>query len=385
MYYESENSVYMKNGNHTTKKISLSLFFPAYNEEKNIHSAVAQAERVAKKISYDYEIIIVNDGSKDSTGTIADTLAEKDSRIKVIHHSINQGYGAAVWSGVQAATKEYVFFTDADRQFDLGELEDFVTHVTSYDVVIGYRAKRRDHVMRLLNAKGWNVLNRLLFGLKVKDIDCAFKLFKRDIVKDIPIQSRGAMLSAELLIRLQRQGIVFKEVPVTHLPRKMGSPTGAKPSVIVRAFKEMICVYQGELGDARYRMLATFIMFGVLNTMVDWLWYYALTRSFSYVAANLIMAKAVTFIIGSIPIFLGHTYWVFPHTHTAKIVDKIKMYGILSTAFVVNLGSFAYFMLHGMNDGAAVVLATIVSFVWNVSVAWIFLIKVRYTTSHVYS
>jgi hypothetical protein len=132
----------------------------------------------------------------------------------------------------------------------LEELKDLVQYVPDHDVVIGYRAKRRDPLMRLLNAKGWNILNRMLFGLRVRDIDCAFKLFKRDLVKDLPVKARGAMLSAEFLIRLQRRGIIFKEIPVTHLPRLKGSPTGAKPAVIIRAFKEMLQIYNNELGDA---------------------------------------------------------------------------------------------------------------------------------------
>ncbi len=234
--------------NTNPKPLSLSILFPAYNEEANIEETICQAKAVAEKITTDYEIIVVNDGSKDLTADIVDLLAHNDSHIKVVHHSPNQGYGAAVWSGIQAAKGDYVFFTDADLQFDLSELTKLVEHVPAHDIVIGYRAKRMDPFIRLVNAKGWNVLNRILFGLKVKDIDCAFKLFKRDIVKDLPVQSRGAMLSAELLIRLQRQGIVFKEVPVTHLPRVAGSPTGAKLSVIFRAFKEMLKVFMGELG-----------------------------------------------------------------------------------------------------------------------------------------
>ncbi len=361
--------------NTTTKKVSLSIFFPAYNEEANIGATVAQAQAVAEKISHDYEIIIVNDGSKDKTGQIADELARKDTHIKVVHHNPNQGYGAAVWSGVQAATKEYVFFTDADLQFDLRELENLVEHVPANDVVIGYRAKRRDPLMRLANAKGWNVLNRVLFGLKVRDIDCAFKLFKRDLIKDLPVKSRGAMLSAELLIRLQRSGVVFKQVPVTHLPRLMGSPTGAKLSVILRAFKEMAQVYRGDLGDARMIMLAKFIMLGAVNTAVDWLWYYTLTRSFSYFAAHLIIAKGVAFLIGSVPILMGNAYWVFPKSYSVKAFDQVKLYSVLASAFLVNAFALSFFLTQGVNDLFAVIFATGVSFVWNLSIAWMILIK----------
>lgn len=359
------------------RNISLSIFFPAYNEQDNIADSVRQAEAVAQKITNDYEIIVVNDGSKDKTGEIIDELARVNSKIKAVHHNPNQGYGAAVWSGVQAATKEYVFFTDADLQFDLSELTQLTAHVPENDVVIGYRAKRMDPFMRLVNAKGWNVLNRLFFGLKVRDIDCAFKLFKRDLVKDLPVKARGAMLSAELLIRLQRQGIVFKQIPVTHLPRTKGSPTGAKPAVIIRAFKEMAQIYYRELGDIRQIMLGKFVLFGAVNTIVDWLWYLALTRSFEFFADHLVFAKGVAFLIGSTPIFLGSAYWVFPKGSSVSLIDQVKLYGILGAAFFINTAALAAFLAYGLNDIFSVVLATVVSFAWNLTVSWVLLIKDR--------
>jgi glycosyltransferase involved in cell wall biosynthesis len=197
--------------NQTTfeKPLSLSVFFPAYNEEENIENSVREAERVLQVLTNDYEIIVVNDGSKDATGSIADRLAEENQRVKVVHHSPNQGYGAAVWSGMQAATKDYIFFTDADLQFKLEEITCLIEHIDTYDVVIGYRAKRQDPPLRLLNAWGWNLLNRIAFGLTIRDVDSAFKLFKREVVQHVPVISRGAMFSAELMIRLERQGIVF--------------------------------------------------------------------------------------------------------------------------------------------------------------------------------
>ena len=225
------------------QNFSLSLFFPAYNEEANISETILKATRVAQSLSQAYEIIIVNDGSKDNTGTMAEQMAKQDSHIRVIHHSPNLGYGAALWSGIQAAKYDYIFFSDADLQFNLAELSKLVEHIPEYGAVLGYRAERKDPYMRLINAKCWNMLNRALFGLQVKDIDCAFKLFKTTLLKPLPIYSRGAMMSAEMLIHLQRQGVVFKEVPVTHLPRVAGSPTGAKPSVIFRALREMLSAY----------------------------------------------------------------------------------------------------------------------------------------------
>lgn len=223
---------------------SLSLFFPAYNEAANIEETALTAARVAGAVASEYEIILIDDGSTDETGQLADALAKENRRIRVIHHAANRGYGAALWSGIQAARFEYIFFSDTDLQFDLWELVKFLEYLPEYDAILGYRAKRKDPFMRLVNAKGWNMLNRILFGLKARDIDCAFKLFKASLIKTLPIESRGAMLSAELLILLRHAGVKFKEVPVTHMPRKAGSPTGAKPAVIFRALKEMLRAYR---------------------------------------------------------------------------------------------------------------------------------------------
>jgi len=222
---------------------SISLFFPAYNEEKNISATIANALRVAKQVSPNYEVIIVNDGSTDNTAQVVEEAARLNPNVRVVHHSPNKGYGAALLSGINAARYEYVFFSDGDGQFDLAEITKLIKHTPEYDVVLGYRARRQDNFLRRLNGQAWSWLNRLLFGLKVKDIDCAFKLFKTNLVKNLPVISQGAMLSAELLIVLQNQGVRFKEVAVKHLPRTAGSATGANISVILKAFKEMIRVY----------------------------------------------------------------------------------------------------------------------------------------------
>jgi glycosyltransferase involved in cell wall biosynthesis len=226
----------------------ISLFYPAFNEEANISKAVEIAGSVLGKLLSerkieDYEIIVIDDGSADRTGTIADKLAGQDQRVKVVHHKINLGYGAALWSGLQAAQYEWVFFTDADLQFSLDEIGKLLEFTNEYKAIIGYRAPRRDSLVRLINAKGWNILNRILFGLKVRDIDCAFKLLDRRLVAELPLETRGATMSAEMLIRLQRKGIRFKEVPVTHLPRTKGRATGARLSVIIRAFRELFALY----------------------------------------------------------------------------------------------------------------------------------------------
>jgi len=217
--------------------------FPAYNEEANIKLAVLKAIEILETITDKFEILIVDDGSLDKTGQIIDALAREDNRIVVIHHAKNRGYGDALWTGINAAKNDWFFYTDADLQFDLNDIQKLIRFIPEYKAVIGYRSPRRDSFMRLLNAKGWNRLVRLLFGLKVRDIDCAFKIFERVMLTGLPLKTRGATMSAEVLIRLQRMGIAWKEVPVSHFPRLFGSPTGAKPAVIVRAFRELFNLY----------------------------------------------------------------------------------------------------------------------------------------------
>lgn len=353
---------------------SLSLFFPAYNEELNIAQSVAQAEQILRRIAKQYEIIIVNDGSKDSTGAIADELSAKDNHIKVVHHSPNQGYGAAVWSGVKAAQYDYVFFTDADLQFDLQELEQLVQFIPEYQVVIGYRAKRRDPFMRILNAKSWNILNRLLFGLKVKDIDCAFKLFDRRLIQSLETKSRGAMLSAEILIRLQRQGVKFKEVPVTHLPRTMGSATGAKPSVILRAFKELIEAYRGELGNVTQKQAIKFMIIGGANTILDLALYYLATRYIAISGEHLVVTKAITFGLASLSSFFSNRHWTFVRTGPIVSTEVVRFYAVVGVGLAINAGSLAALLPVIHSDIPAVLLATLLSFTWNFTFSklWVF-------------
>jgi glycosyltransferase involved in cell wall biosynthesis len=202
------------------RPITLSLFFPAHNEEENIATTITSATRVAEQSPFisDYEIIIVDDGSTDATARIAKSYAQSDPHVRVLSHDGNKGYGAALKTGLAAATMDYVFFTDADLQFDIIELQNLLVHLHDYEVVVGYRAPRRDPWMRLLNARGWNMLNRVFFGLHARDIDCAFKIFKRSLIQHLELKSEGAMINAEILIKLKRDGVLIKEVPVSHLP-----------------------------------------------------------------------------------------------------------------------------------------------------------------------
>jgi glycosyltransferase involved in cell wall biosynthesis len=220
---------------------SISGVMPAYNEEANIGPMIEEMDRVLSSVSEDYEIIVVDDGSKDNTAKVVMEKAASFPKVRLIRHERNKGYGAAVYSGITAATKELIFFTDSDRQFKLEELRKLLPLIEHADLVAGYRPRRMDPWYRVLFGWGWSLLVTVLFGYTVRDIDCAFKLFKREVMEKVApqIRSFGATFSAEFLIRAKRAGFKFKEVPVTHLPRPAGKQTGARLDVIARAFKEL--------------------------------------------------------------------------------------------------------------------------------------------------
>lgn len=228
---------------------SISVFFPCHNEEENVSRVVEQALEVAGRISDDFEVIVVDDGSRDRTGAIADELASEDSRVRVVHHPTNLGYGAALQSGFGAASKELVFYTDGDAQFDIRELPPLLGLMDEYDIVSCYRRKRQDNLIRRINGWGWTNLVCLLFGMRLRDIDCAFKLYRRDIFDNIKMVSTGALIDAEILARAVRKGYKVVQRPVNHYPRESGEQSGASIGVIFRAFKELLQLRRKVLRD----------------------------------------------------------------------------------------------------------------------------------------
>jgi glycosyltransferase involved in cell wall biosynthesis len=220
---------------------SISLVLPAYNEADNIEPMVAEAIPALESVTDDYEIIVVDDGSADDTAGVTRKVMESHPRVRLVQHPVNQGFGAAVFTGFTSAEKDWIFYTDADRQFVLSELENFVPLMDQADLIAGYRAPRRDPFMRVFYGKGWSMLCTLVFGYTVRDVDCGFKLLRREIIQELAptIASRGATFSIEWLVRAKRAGYRFVELPVTHRPRVAGSQTGANIDVIVRAFREL--------------------------------------------------------------------------------------------------------------------------------------------------
>jgi glycosyltransferase involved in cell wall biosynthesis len=223
----------------TTRGISIVL--PAYNEEAVIAETVRRCVDTCQVVAPDFEVIIVDDGSRDRTGAIADELAAADSHVRVIHNRPNRGYGGALIAGFNAARMPLTFFMDSDAQFDIRDLALLLPlREEGYRAVLGYRKHRNDAPIRKLNAWGWNLLVSLLFGLKVRDVDCAFKLYDTTLVRVCDVRSEGAMVNTEMLVKLSKLGVRFTQVPVRHYPRVHGSATGANLRVIAHAFRELL-------------------------------------------------------------------------------------------------------------------------------------------------
>jgi glycosyltransferase involved in cell wall biosynthesis len=239
------------------RSLSLSVFFPCYNEEANVESTTLRAIEAATKHSDDFEIIIVNDGSKDRTGEIADRLAAEHDSVRAVHNNPNLGYGGALQRGFREARKEFVFYTDGDGQFDFEEIEKLIPMCDRYDIISAYRIDRKDPVIRKINGFCWTTLVNMVFWLWLKDIDCAFKLFPRKLFDEIEMKSMGALIDTEILARAKQLGYSIGQVGVHHYARQAGEQTGANIGVILRAFKELFLL-RGEIvrskkrkGDAR--------------------------------------------------------------------------------------------------------------------------------------
>jgi glycosyltransferase involved in cell wall biosynthesis len=227
------------------KTAALSVFFPAYNEEKNIKQTVVTAITVLKKVAQNWEVMVIDDGSADKTGEIVKELIKKKPHLRLITHTPNRGYGAALKSGLYHSHYPLIAFTDADGQFDFGEITRFLKTMkrADADLVIGYYQQRQVPFYRILGSKLlWQPAVRLLFGLKVRDIDCGFKLLKKKVIEKIPKleAERGPFISSELLIKAKRAGFKIEEVGVSHFPRKSGKATGASLKVILSGFLDLI-------------------------------------------------------------------------------------------------------------------------------------------------
>ncbi len=226
----------------------LSVFLPTYNEEGIISKVVLNTKDILQKMTEKWELIIVNDGSSDSTQKIAIDLSKSDPRIKVISHETNLGYGATLADGFYNSKYNWIAFTDSDGQFDFSEINKFFEkqEEAGADLVIGYYKKRRVSKFKILTSRLWELAVFILFGLKVHDIDCGFKLIRKEVIDKIPkLESqRGAFISSELLIKAKKKGFRFAEVPVTHYPRTKGAGTGRNINVIIKSFIDLFRLWR---------------------------------------------------------------------------------------------------------------------------------------------
>lgn len=221
---------------------SLSVVLPVYNEEKNIDDVLRNVFDAVSGITHDLEVVVVDDGSKDRTPAILSQWAARDARVKAIRHDRNMGYGAALCSGFETAKKEWIFLMDADRQFDPAEIAILVPFCRDNDLVAGFRARRKDPWQRILLGSVFNFSMRVFFGIRLKDINCGFKLFRKKILEGAPLVSCGALISTELLLRARKNKACMIEVGVTHYPRPFGRQTGGSLGVSIRAVKEFLAL-----------------------------------------------------------------------------------------------------------------------------------------------
>lgn len=226
----------------------ISVFLPAYNEEDNLDKVIRNTKDVLEKVAEKWELTIINDGSGDATSRVAESLTKTDSRIKVINHEVNKGYGATLSSGFYSAKYKWITFIDSDGQFDFSEISGFIElqKKTNADLVIGYYRKRQVSGFKIVTSKLWELTVWMLFGLKVKDIDCGFKLISKKVIDKIPrLQSeRGAFISSELLIKAKKNNFRIVEIPVTHYPRLAGAGTGRNLNVIIRSFIDLLKLWK---------------------------------------------------------------------------------------------------------------------------------------------
>lgn len=221
-------------------QITLSVFFPAYYDEHNIGKVTRSAVKILEELKLkDYEIIIIEDGSPDRTGEVADELAGEFPKVRVIHHTKNMGYGATLKDGFVNAKMDYVFYTDGDNQFDLEEMKKFVALIPFSDIVVGYRKHKQYSLYRKFTSLCYNYLLKIIFDIHYWDIDCAFKLFKTDLFRKIEIKSIDAFIDAEIMLKANLLDYTVTELGVQHLPRLDGVSTGARPSVILRTIREI--------------------------------------------------------------------------------------------------------------------------------------------------
>lgn len=224
---------------------SLSVFLPTYNEEDSIENTVDGVVKVLKELKLNWEVLIINDGSKDKTAQVAKSLEKKYPGVRLVNHPKNEGYGGALKTGFKQAKYQWVAFVDSDGQFDFAEVKKLLAKTDQADVILGYRLNRADPFQRRVFTWGWKMLAMVLLGLNVRDYSCGFKLIRKKAIDDVsPIKSEEKVTQIEMLIKLKKKGYKFAEVGVHHYPRTAGVPTGANIAVVKKSFLDMLKLWQ---------------------------------------------------------------------------------------------------------------------------------------------
>jgi len=227
---------------------SISVILPVYNEGENIVDTVARASSFlnSQPVVFDtYEIIVVDDGSVDETPAILHALCQRYPNLKTLRHNKNLGYGAALVSGIKQAVSEWVLLMDADGQFKIDALRDMIPYLDHYDILAGFRAKRTDPLYRIVLGRTYSLLATLLFKLDLVDINCGFKLFRRNSINVETLNAHGGVFYTDFFIRARDQGCRIKQLPVAHFPRKKGKQTGASIKVVFAAVVDIVRLLSG--------------------------------------------------------------------------------------------------------------------------------------------
>lgn len=354
---------------------TVSVFFPCINEEGNIENTVKRAEEILKNLKLKYEIIIIDDGSTDATGVIADKLAREDSSIRVIHHPKNLGYGEALKSGFYSARFDTIVYTDGDGQFDFSEVTKFLEKIEDNDLVIGYRIKRQDHILRKLFGKGWRLTLLTFFGIRLKDVDCGFKMVSKKVLEGIPhLESqRGAMINAELAIKANKYGFKVGQVGVNHYPRLSGKPTGANLKVIIKSFIDLLKLWW-KLKDQK----SFFILFLGVLVLATFLRFYRLSEYMTFlgdegrdaiIVKNILVDHHFPLIgpptsVGNI--YLGPLYYYMMAVPMAifwlnpvAAAGMNALLGVATVAFIYYLGKIWFNRLAGLTAAYLYAISTV--------------------------
>lgn len=329
------------------KLSSLSIVLPAHNEQDNIKKAILEAVKVAKTLTKKYEVIVVNDGSSDNTLKSVEEISTINEHVRLLNNQKNLGYGPTLRRGLGYAKNQWVFFTDADNQFDMNELSRLVRYTDAHDFIIGKRTSRKDPIRRRLNAWVFNTAVKMFFGIKVKDVDCAFKLMRRSKLRSFDLISESAMINTEVLHRAKIAGFKIKQIAVTHRPRVYGESTGGDRDVIKRAIKEFYILRWVLLKteDARMKLNTRVVFFvsltaGVLATW--WSYKHHVILAYGDAEAHLNIAKQVTDSLTPGIAQLGGIWLPLPHLLMVPFVIYNPLWSSGIGGSIVSVAAFIW-------------------------------------------